>query len=93
MRQFLSILLMVMALGAISTTTSPFLAGDNYQVTDKSRTNSGYEYEVKCTDCGKYITIYYKNKTGKYAQGDSPWYTQYRSISAGASKGCYSRCD
>lgn len=67
--------------------------GDNYKVTEKERTSTGYEYEVKCTDCGKYITIYYKSSTGKYSRGDSPWYTQYRSLDTAAEKSCDSKCD
>lgn len=90
--QLVSILLLsIFSVAPISTEKLP--VGDNYEVKDKSRISTGYEYEVKCTDCGKYITIYYKNSTKKYAQGDSPWYSQYSSFDSAASKGCNSKCD
>ncbi|MEO0683494.1 MAG: hypothetical protein AAFY76_00215 [Cyanobacteria bacterium J06649_11] len=67
--------------------------GDNYKVLRSYSTSSGKAYEIRCTDCGKDITVYYTSSTGRYARGSSTWYTQYRSLETAAENGCEDRCD
>ena len=66
---------------------------DNYKVTKTRNTSTGKTFDIKCTDCGKFITVYYKSKTKKYARGDSPWYTQHNSLDDAAEAGCDDKCD
>ncbi len=67
------------------------VAGDNYEIKRVKERSDYTSYEVLCTDCGKYITLYEKN--GKVSRGDSMWYDTYRSVSSAAYNECRKKCD
>ena len=93
MKLFTTIILSIVFGFYSPTDITSTLVTDNYQIKKTKNTSTGKTYEIKCTECGKYITVYYKSNSKKYARGDSPWYTQYSSLDKAATNGCDDKCD